>query len=146
MFIGCAMKTLTLHRNYFQHGTFSILCDENGNPILKTVEREWANNTPNISCIPEGVYDVTPHDSPRFGKCLALSAPSLGVTIYGPSLRTHCLIHAANKPSQLQGCIAPGLDFGVVDNEWAVLSSRDALLELMKYIDHKPAKLIIRKA
>lgn len=140
------MKTLTLHRNYFPHGTFSILCDENGNPMLKTVEREQANNMPNISCIPEGVYDVTPHDSPRFGKCLALSAPSLGVTIYGPSLRTHCLIHAANKPSQLQGCIAPGLDFGVVDNEWAVLSSRDALLELMNYIDHKPAKLIIRKA
>ncbi len=60
------MKTLTLHRNYFPHGTFSFLCDENGNAILKTVERPWKNNAAGISCVPEGTYDLVPHNSPKF--------------------------------------------------------------------------------
>lgn len=140
------MKTLTLHRNYFPHGTFSYLCDEYGNSILKTVERPWKNNQAGISCVPEGEYDLIPHNSPKFGDCYALEAPSLGVTIYGPSQRTHILFHAANKPSQLEGCIAPGMNFGVVGNEWAVLDSRIALDYLMAHLCGERAKLIIKRA
>lgn len=140
------MKTLTLHRNYFPHGTFSYLCDECGNSILKTVERPWKNNQAGISCVPEGEYDLIPHNSPKFGDCYVLEAPSLGVTIYGPSQRTHILFHAANKPSQLEGCIAPGMNFGVVGDEWAVLDSRIALDCLMAHLGGERAKLIIKRA
>ncbi len=143
---GCAMKTLTLHRNYFPHGTFGYLCDENGNAMLKTVERAWKNNQSGISCVPEGEYDLVPHNSPKFGKCYALEAPTLGVTIYGPSQRSHILVHAANKPSQLEGCIAPGVDFGVVGDEWAVINSKTAFEYFMNHLGGERAKLIIKRA
>ncbi|HGS4460695.1 TPA: DUF5675 family protein [Vibrio metschnikovii] len=140
------MKTLTLHRNYFPHGTYSRLCDENGNPFLVTVERAWKNNQASISCVPEGIYDLVPHASPKFGSCYALVAPELGVTIYGPSLRTHILFHVANKASQLEGCVAPGLTFGVLDNEWAVHNSRDAFDKFMAYLGGEKARLVIKRA
>ncbi len=140
------MKTLTLHRNYFPHATFSYLCDENGNAILKAVERPWKNNAAGISCVPEGTYDLVPHNSPKFGKCYALEAPNLGVTIYGPSQRTHILIHPANTADQLEGCIALGMNFGVVNNNWAVVDSRIAVAYLMVHLDGEKAKLVIRRA
>jgi len=140
------MKTLTLHRSYFPHGTFGILTDDNGNEFLKTVEREWKNNQPSISCVPEGEYRLVPHQSPKYGKCYALEAPELGVTINGPSLRTHCLFHAANLPEQLEGCVAPGMRFGVVSNKWAVLESKVARDHLMSYLGGEEARLIIRRA
>ncbi len=140
------MKILTLHRTYFPRGTFSYLCDDNGNIICVTCERAWTNNKPGVSCVPEGIYDLVPHTSPKHGKCYALEAPTLGVEIYGPSLRTHILFHKANKPSQLEGCIAPGRTIGVLDNEPAVLSSGDAFDELMRYLGGEPAKLVIRRA
>ncbi|ELJ8641941.1 hypothetical protein RUK84_002910 [Vibrio cholerae] len=140
------MKTLTLHRNYFPHGTFSYLCDENGNAFLKTVERPWKNNEAGISCVPEGTYDLLPHESPKFGKCYALSAPTLGVTVYGPSQRSHILIHKANYAEQLEGCIAPGTDFGVVSSQWAVLNSGTAFDYLMAHLAGEKAKLVIKRA
>lgn len=63
----------------------------------------------------------------------------------GPSLRTHVLIHKANKPSDLQGCLAPGVDFGFVGNEWAVVNSSHAFKVLMAELNGKPAKLTIVK-
>lgn len=140
------MKTLTLYRNYFPHGTYSFLADDNGNAFLKTVERPWKDNAPNISCVPEGVYDLIPHKSPKHGECYALQAPDLGVTIYGPSQRTHVLFHTANRPSELEGCIAPGTDFGVVDNEWAVVNSKLAMQYFMSHLAGEKAKLIIKRA
>ncbi|WP_418114587.1 DUF5675 family protein [Vibrio scophthalmi] len=140
------MKTLTLHRNYFPHGTFSILTDENGSELVKTVERSWNNNAPGRSCIPEGTYELVQHQSPKFGKCLALVAPELGVTIHGPSLRTHILFHPANLAEQLEGCVAPGFSFGVLRNQWAVLDSTSAMGALMQYLNGENAQLIIKRA
>lgn len=145
-------KTLTLHRSYFKHGTFSTLCDDNGNPFCVTVEPPWKNNQAGVSCVPEGTYELIPHESPRFGRCYALSAPELGVTIFGKSQRTHILFHVANLASQLEGCIAPGECFGVLydkrtdANEWAVMSSGIAFDRLMAYLNNEPAQLVIRRA
>lgn len=111
------------------------------------VERPWRNNKPYESCVPEGDYDWLPHQSPKYGECYVLSAPTLGVTVYSQenSIRTVCLLHPANKPSQLQGCLAPGLDFGFLGGEWAVLSSRNAFKILMGELDGEPARLTIVK-
>ncbi|SGZ03494.1 Putative uncharacterized protein [Moritella viscosa] len=46
-------------------------------------------------------------------------------------MRTHILIHKANSPQDLQGCLAPGVDFGFVHGEWAVLNSTAAFSALM---------------
>ncbi|ELB7341436.1 hypothetical protein RV032_002116 [Vibrio cholerae] len=145
------MRTLILYRRLFAHGTFGVLCDEFGNEICKTVERPWLDNRKGESCVPNGTYDLLPHQSPKFGKCYALSSPELGVTVYGPSLRTHILIHPANRVDQLQGCIAPGLEFGVLKNDegknvWAVLNSKTAFNQLLNWLNNEPARLIIKAA
>ncbi|MDF5698383.1 DUF5675 family protein [Vibrio parahaemolyticus] len=142
-------RTIVLYRRGFEHGTFGVLCDEFGNEICKTIERPWKDNAPMISCIPDGHYDLVPHQSPKFGKCYALDGEEQGVTIWGPSQRTHILIHVANRVDQLQGCIGVGFDFGVLKdrqgrNQWAVLDSRSAFNHLMHKLGGKPAKLIIK--
>ena len=116
-------------RRYFPHGTFSDVYINDGF-FCVAVERGWENNVPFKSCIPEGLYKLVPHQSPKYGGCYAFEAPSLGVTISGPSQRTHCLIHPANLPTQLAGCLAVGERFGVVKNEWAVMSSESAFRRL----------------
>lgn len=116
---------------------------QNGEKVCVTVEREWLNNEKNVSCIPAGVYSVKPHDSPRFGKCYSLENKNVGVTVYGPSQRTHCLIHTANFPNELQGCIALGLKFHPL--QWGVGDSRKALDVLSALLGNKEAVLTIER-
>jgi hypothetical protein len=126
------LPNLTLKRSYFPHGTFGTLYDERGQIIARTAEKEWENNEPHVSCIPAGSYTVEPHNSPKWGRCFAIYAETLGVTIYGPSQRTHCLFHTANRPSELAGCIAPGNSFAVINGEWAVANSGKTMEMLRK--------------
>ncbi|QYK02781.1 DUF5675 family protein [Shewanella psychrotolerans] len=135
---------LTLYRCYFPHGTFGELKDAGGNTIAVTVECPWLNNQKGKSCIPEGTYQIRRHQSPSKGICLAIEAPTLGVTLYGPSQRTHCLIHVANCASELQGCIASGESFGVVGKEWGVLQSRDSLEKLLALVGEQTYTLVVR--
>ncbi|MDD1792520.1 DUF5675 family protein [Enterovibrio sp. ZSDZ42] len=139
------MKHFVMKRRYFKEGTFSTLHREDGSQVCVVAERADLNNAPSRSCIPEGRYSLLPHNSPKFGKCYALEAPELGVTRYGPSLRTHILIHKANTPSQLQGCLAPGVNFGELHGEWAVLNSTAAFDSLMAELNGEPAMLTIKK-
>ena len=140
------MKTLVLVRNYFDHGVFSGLYDhDEGVKLCVTVERPWLDNRKNVSCVPEGDYIMHPHVSPKFGMCYALEHKddSSIVSIHGPSERTHILLHKANRVCELQGCIAPGMDFGVIKGDWAVTSSGVALDRVMKYLGNQKARLII---
>lgn len=115
-------------------GTFGELYHQ-GRLLLVTVERDWRNNEPNVSCVPAGLYTLRRHTSPSKGACFALEAPSLGVTISGPSQRTHCLVHVANFPHQLAGCIGPGLDWH--PTRWGVSNSEAALDKLDRlFTDH----------
>lgn len=140
------MFKLHLKTHSFAHGTFGELTNATtGEHICYTVECPWLNNTPNQSCVMPGRYALEQHVSPRFGPCLIISAPTLGVTKQGPSLRTHCLFHAANYASQLQGCIAPGKAFGVVANNWAVLDSQNSLHKLMALVGNEVAQLTIER-
>ena len=140
------MKHLVLKRRYFPHGTYSTLHRADGSQVCCVVERPWQNNAPSKSCIPEGSYTLFPHKSPKFGECYALESKDLGVTRQGPSLRTHILIHKANSPKQLQGClVAPGVDFGFVGGEWAVMNSTAAFNNLMAELGGEPASLTILK-
>lgn len=122
-------------------GNFGTI-EHNGQFVCRTVEKGWENNAPNVSCIPAGIYHVKLHDSPSKGKCFSLSNPNVGVTVYGPSQRTHCLIHSANYPNQLQGCIAPGLKFH--NSKWGVMHSEDAMDILFDLIGDECELEIIR--
>lgn len=134
---------LTLTRNYMGGmGTFGRI-SHNGKLVCATVERPWLNNEPCVSCIPEGTYQLEQYDSPKFGPCYALVAEELGVTLYPPALRTGILIHPANHSDQLQGCIAPGTEYGVVNGRWAVISSRSAFNKLMDLLEHEDPLITI---
>lgn len=128
------MSTYMLRRRYFPCATFGEWFNEQGTRLCVTVERPWQNNRPNVSCIPEGEYTLHAHTSPSKGACLSIEAPTLGVTLTGPSLRTACLVHVANRAVELQGCIAPGERFGVIGGDWAVLNSRNALDALIAQV------------
>ncbi|MCT6700903.1 DUF5675 family protein [Rheinheimera sp. 4Y26] len=130
----------------FPHGTYGELFNATtGERLCVTAECPWLNNEVGRSCVPAGDYVVSAHVSPRFGRCLIISAPSLGVTPAGPSLRTHCLFHAANRPSELKGCIAPGNYFGAIDNDWAVMESRKALEKLLVLVGNDEVQLRIER-
>ncbi len=127
-------KTLTLRSvNVPTIGTFgTIYCDDH-KQICRTVEREWLDNQPSISCIQAGTYRIKKHNSPKFGACYCLVSENQGVSLSGPSVRTHILIHVANFPHGLQGCIAPGTEFH--PSAWGVANSRVAFKELGALLD-----------
>lgn len=102
---------------YLDTGTYGFM-DVGGRRIY-TCERAWKNNVPGQSCIPEGSYEVVRHKSPSKGECFALVGE--GVVIPPTEgVRWGILIHIANWPDQLEGCIAPGLFFGPIPRarEW----------------------------
>lgn len=75
-----------------------------------TIEQIWQDNKPFVSCVPDGEYQLVPHNSDKYGATWALVNPDLGVAHYPTSgiARYACLFHSANWAHQLQGCIAPG--------------------------------------
>ena len=122
------MKRLLLERFAYSpestEGELFLLENEyssNSNPtgtaykqnICWTLELPWLNNTPSISCIPEGSYWIAPHTRPdgRFSFIVwgdtVSQAPDPGEQ---SCPRWGILFHAANRPAELQGCIAPGLE------------------------------------
>lgn len=137
------MATYHLKRRYFDHGTYSTL-EFKGDEICKFVERPNKNNQPSVSCVPEGVYTIKPHQSPKFGYCYILTADTLGVGI-DRGLRTHILIHKGNTPSDVQGCLVPGVEFGFVNGQWAVVNSTKAFADLMTEFNGEEHTLIISK-
>lgn len=92
----------------------------------QSLERGWLNNNRNISCIPEGRYQLKLEWSNKFQADLW--------EIYGVPNRSECKIHASNYWHELNGCIAPGItqrDFngdGLPDNQY----SRNALKDFHK--------------
>ena len=87
-----------------------------------TVERPWLDNAVNVSCVPDGVYTMERHDSPKFG-------PDVWELQNVPE-RSYILIHAGNTSKDVTGCIALGEGLG--DGGDGVTSSRKALSEFEK--------------
>ena len=121
--MNSAVKIL-IERSYTPYGTLGRLTA--GGLSLWTIELPWRGNERNESCIPPGVYTTIKHDSPNHGSTLWLQeVPE----------RSEILIHAANYPSQLDGCIAPGLRPGITSDELAVWDSRAALDKLLDAVE-----------
>lgn len=131
------MKTLILHRFcYSPRGTFGSMIMPDGQHLY-TVERQWNDNKPSVSCIPEGTYLCVPRRYHRGGyKAIeVLDVPN----------RSHILFHRANVAEELAGCIAPGLKLGWYKNQWAVMSSTLAFRKLMNAYGGQDFGLVITK-
>ena len=126
------------------HGTIGALVAP-GLGALAIMEPPWRGN----SCIPAGLYEVLPHVSPRFRRCLIVAAV--------PD-RSHILFHAGNVGGDVEqgwhthtaGCLLPGLRRGRLTvkgrAQAAVLSSRTAFRHLMEWAAGEPFALEITHA
>jgi hypothetical protein len=104
-------------------GVFGVLLDEQDFPICVTLEESWLNNQRNISCVPEGTYQVRKYSGTRYKEVWKLeNVPN----------RSAILIHSGNTEYDTEGCILVGSKFGVLGDKRAILNSRAALTECRK--------------
>ncbi len=106
--------------SYSKDETEGVMILPNGRRFA-TIERPWVPNPngakggqPNVSCIPDGMYRLLPHESRSKGSVFIIFNPLLGVFKFPQDHepgegRNVCYIHSANWAWQLEGCIAPGL-------------------------------------
>lgn len=113
---------LTLHRAYFREGTNGTLFSSS-KYLCQTIELPWRNNQRNISCIPEGRYELQPRFSRKFKHHLILK---------NVANRSFILIHPANDAQRdLEGCIAPVTYLSGIGKG---LHSRDAMQKLLSLV------------
>ena len=132
---------LELTRTYFPNGTNAVLRqtqDYMGGVICYTIELPWRDNKRQVSCIPEGRYELVRRYSREFGWHLLLKdVPN----------RSLILVHPANDAvKELKGCIAP---VSVLTAEGKGLRSRIAHKKIMAitnkaYEEGKPIFLTIK--
>lgn len=89
---------LELIRTYFPNGTNGDFLYDNKR-LCSSIELPWLDNKKQVSCIPEGRYELRKRCNPRFGHhLLVINVPD----------RSYILIHAANDAKkEIKGCIAP---------------------------------------
>lgn len=89
---------LALHRTYFPKGTQGII-EWNGTIVCYTIELPWLQNQRQISCVPEGKYQLRKRFSKKYGWHIQLQ---------NVANRDLILFHPANDAlKELKGCIAP---------------------------------------
>lgn len=128
---------ITINRfAYHPEGTLGVMhVPKNKVHIFYTIERPWLDNSPWESCIPEGEYALKWKESPKFGWCYEVE---------NVTKRTDILIHVANYPSDVQGCIGVGMD--LMGDRVAVSRSRDAMNALHEITEGAPWRLRIVNA
>jgi len=122
-----------------------------------TMERPWDSNLPNLSCIPDGEYNLEWAFSQKFYDIFPEMGSQEGDTprgmcyhIMGVKDRTGILIHNANRASQLEGCVSLGVNAGVMPEPAtgkaviAVLSSKIAIRKFHAAMAQEPASLQIQ--
>ncbi len=139
-------KILTLVRASYTHfGTFGVLTNQDGHPLILTLENPWKDNIPYKSCIPFGTYTIKRHLSPKFGETFMVTdVPN----------RSHILFHCGNQHTDTYGCILTGEEFthfeqpskpGVANP--GVSESRNGFKKFMNHMDGvETALLLIRNS
>ena len=116
---------------------------------LHTVEDDWRDNAPSISCIPSGIYTLQ--------RTIFYKHGYETFEIIGVPGRSRCLLHPACTEEDVEGCIGVGLrrgklrvardeDTGEVNVlKEAVVASREAfrqLMEVMAPVDQATLEVI----
>ncbi len=96
--------------------------------VYHTIENPWKDNQRMASCIPRGVYPARIRPAGE-----SENYPYRHIHLEDVEDRTWILIHVANYPSELSGCIAPGMGAGHHPDtgEAAVWNSRKAHERIM---------------
>lgn len=108
-----------------------------GDQRFATIERGWHNNRRNVSCIPEGTYQVdylATSSSGKYKKCWHVRQVKN---------RGGILIHNGNLARHSKGCIILGSRAGNLNGNRAVLASKPAMRKLYKLLGEEPFTLEI---
>ena len=125
---------LILHRAYFKEGTNGTLFSSD-KYLCHTIELPWRNNKRNISCIPEGEYEIIPRFSKRFQHHLILK------NVKG---RSYILFHPANDAKRdLQGCIAPVTNLNGIGRGVYSRNAMQKLLSLVYQAKDRKEKILL---
>ncbi len=118
-------------------GQMTIFVDGKEKQRLFTLELPWLDNKNNISCIPEGEYNVIPNNT--------VSHPNTYRLCDVPK-RSGILIHIANYPKDIKGCIAVGTEQIDLDDDGLldVANSTNAMKNMWNLINENNFKLIIK--
>lgn len=86
----------------------------NGDFICYSLELPWRDNERGKSCIPVGEYELEYHQYKNYLDTYALVGETVSHWCGEDRLqRCAILLHPANEPHEIDGCIAPGLEKGV---------------------------------
>ena len=137
------MKTVIISRYRVTYNyTLGFCFIKHENDIIEyigvSIERGWRDNQNNVSCVPEGTYDLELEYSDKFKKDLW--------ELKGVPNRAECKFHSANYWNQLNGCIALGVKHKDInfDGDPDVTSSNDTLKVFHNAMSGKKAKIIIK--
>jgi hypothetical protein len=149
------LDTLILERwgDHEEHGTLGQFYHE-GKYIVDAIERPWMQNQNGISCIPDGVYNLSSITRSNGDEAYAVVNKNLGVYRLASERpngvgRFAVLIHKANWMTDVEGCIAPGEGYGYGTDRHGtprmmVTHSGTATTKLFQYIkDNHITKLAI---
>jgi hypothetical protein len=98
--------------------------------VYYTVEKVWANNKRNVSCIKEDIYELE--------KMLPTEKyPEGYFRVKNVEGRSGVLIHNANYERQLRGCIAPGLTLRDIDGDGLrdAINSKKAMAQIYSKLE-----------
>lgn len=111
-----------LQRSYFKEGTNGTFLVSD-RFLCHTIELPWRGNRRNVSCVPEGTYEIAPRFSKKFKNHLILK------NVAGRSL---ILLHPANDvQKELRGCIAPVTYLGGIGKGIYSKQALDKILSLV---------------
>lgn len=116
-------------------GTFGLWCIPKLNKIMYSIERPWADNRVNISCIPSGKYNVRYTMSPNKG----VESYEIQNVIGRSGIR----IDIANYVHELKGCIGLGLGICASYNHRGIINSEKAVKEFERLLMRQPFTLKI---
>jgi hypothetical protein len=137
------MKTAYINRGLStDEGTFSVLACPEVNFTCWVAELPWKSNQSRMSCIPCDEYIVKPVKSPKFGLCFM---------VHDVENRHGILFHSGTWAGDTEkkfkthslGCILPGNKVATIDNQKAVVLSKNTTHRFMETMGMEPFKLII---
>jgi len=94
-------------------GTLGTLIFPNGDSIV-TLELPWLNNRNDVSCIPEGLYEINYRESPIVERT-SKGKYKKGYEIAGVPNRTFIMFHIGNFLRNSNGCVLTGTTVGMND-------------------------------
>lgn len=147
------MNLLLVRYSYTPRATLGRLIDHNGF-VAFTLEDGWraserAPGGEKNSCVPDGLYELMPHNSPKHPNTRVLVNPALGVYHHAAQIpggldfgRCEVLIHSGNTPDDTEGCILLGANIAFAPPR--VLDSRATFVMLQSLLSDRPCTLMIR--